>query len=69
MDPKKMEMIIIFVSDNGYFRTQLFLIPYLLTLLVVIWYNKVNQDTKREGRGDNDDRERDTESERGRDAS
>ena len=62
-------MIIIFVSDNGYFRTQLFLIPYLLTLLVVIWYNKVNQDTKREGRGDNDDRERDTESERGRDAS
>ena len=33
----------------------------LLTLLVVIWYNKVKQDTKREKRGENDVRERDTE--------
>ena len=39
----------------------------LLILLVVIWYNKFKQDTKREKRGDDNDRERDTEGERGRD--
>ena len=39
----------------------------LLTLLVVIWYNKFKQDTKREKRGENDVRERDTEGECGRD--
>ncbi len=39
----------------------------LLPLLVVIWYNKFKQDTKREKRGENDVRERDRTTERGRD--
>ena len=43
------------------------MILYLLTLLVVIWYNKFKQDTKRKKRGENDVRERDTTTERGRD--